>query len=179
MEGSIRMRHIRISGFTLAESLVALVIGLLVMVGLHQMFAGSLTAQTTASSQMEVDRQAQVAMDNITFWLRGSGAQGPVGPPYGVLEAYPDRICFTDQSGANTVRYWLDAGQLRHAFNAKKYSGGTVLATSVTRLAFTYFDRNGLPPAIPSQTVRTKLELGIAQGRNSSLLRTAVRLRNI
>jgi len=161
----------------MAEMLVAILVGLLVMVGLHQMFVASLTSQTTTSFQVEVDRKAQVAMDDIIARLRGSS---------GVLvdhdPAHPDRIAFTDQDGQE-VRYWVDSGNLRRALGATSYSGGAVLASNVGELVFTYYWWN--PTAAreeetlsASAAKRVRARLKVQEGNNSSLLQSTVRLRN-
>jgi len=163
----------------MAEMLVAILVGLLVMVGLHQMFVASLTSQTTTSFQVEVDRKAQVAMDDIIARLRGSS---------GVLvdhdPAHPDRIAFTDQDGQE-VRYWVDSGNLRRALGATSYSGGAVLASNVGELVFTcyWWNPDLVPPReqetlLASKAKRVRARLKVQEGNNSSVLQSTVRLRN-
>lgn len=179
MDAGMRIRHIPRGGFTLVEVLVTILIGLLVMVGLHQMFVGSLKAETTTSLQTDLDRAAQVAMDDILYWLRGTGPCPLLEDPtnYGIREGLADHIYFTDQTGANTLRYWLASGKLYRAFNASKYTGGTVLASDVSRLVFGYQDKQG-QPALPSDAKIVTIQIEIKRSSHSALLSSSVRLRN-
>ena len=170
----------------MAEMLVALVVGLLVMVGLHQMFVTGLTSQTTTSSQMAVDRRAQVAMDEITSMLRQASPSLLYLKP-AVLEDYdpqhPDRIHFAGAPGANLepapdIRYWLNSGRLMRNIGASGYTGGGVLATGVTDLGFTFYDAAGNPTTLAAQTVRVGIALTIRDGRSWSIMESSARLRN-
>ncbi len=168
-------------GFTLAEMLVALLVGVMVLVGIYRIFVGGLGAQTTTSLQTEVDRSAQVAMDDMIDRLRGG---------WTVLLAYPDRIAFTDQNGGQ-VCYWVDDRTLYRAANTT-FSGGVAVSPDVVGLEFTYRDRYGqeitdLSDA-PAQAVRVEVELTVARDayphqtgealRYSTCLKSAARLRN-
>jgi prepilin-type N-terminal cleavage/methylation domain-containing protein len=183
----------RRGGFTLVEMLVAVLVGLLVMAGLHQMFVSGLTAQTTTSSQMEIDRRAQVAMDEITSTLRqASPSLLTLQPP--ILDNFdtqhPDRVhCAaapaanlepaTDGSGnAQDVRYWVAGGSLYRKIGGSGYTGGSALATGVTKMAFTFYDAAGNVTNDRAQTVRVGASLMIQDGANWSVIGSTVRLRN-
>jgi len=155
-------------GFTLVEALVALLVGLLVLYGVHKIIVSGVKTQTTTSVQTELNRSAQQAMDDLTSRLRGSSS---------VVAALADRISFTDQDGAN-LKYWVENGALYRAFNASKYTGGIVMATDVTQLAFTYLDSSGNPGAAADQAVRVSVALTLEQARYSTHLESAVTLRN-
>ena len=79
-------------GFTLVELLVGLIVGLLVLAGVHRIFVAGIKTQNTTSLQTEVNRKAQVAIDNMVSKLRGSSE---------VLDASASRIWFIDQDGKN------------------------------------------------------------------------------
>jgi len=178
----------RRSGFALVEMLV----GLVVMAGLHQMFVSSLTAQTTTSSQMEADRRTQVAMAETTSALRQAS-------PSGLLLAspiladrdptHPDRIDCAGPRGADTeppkgsgdvthYRYWLDSGALKRSIGGSNYTGGSVLTTEVTKPAFTFYDAAGNVSSKRTQTVRAGVGLTIQDGSSWSVVGSAVRLRD-
>lgn len=156
-------------GFTLVEALVALLVGLLVLYGVHKIIVSGVKTQTTTSVQTELNRAAQQAMDDLASRLRGSSGLAP--------DTLADRISFTDQDGAN-VKYWVEVGELHREFNASKYTGGIVMATDVTQLAFTYLDSSGNPGAAADQAVRVAVELTVERARHSTHLESAVTLRN-
>ena len=172
MDEMTRMRNMkgvrRAPGFTLVEVLVAVVVGLLVLVGVHSIFVGGLKTQTTTSLQMEVNRKAQLAMDDLTDRLRGGSA---------VVEAYSDKIVFTDQDG-NNVRYWLNSGKLYRVLNAASYSGGIPVASNVSEFALEYRDLNGQPAATAAAAAQVIARVKVERERHSCLLRSGARLRN-
>lgn len=184
------MRHIgtkrqsipgRAGGFTLMEVLVAVVIGLLVLVGIHRVFVAGLSSETTTSLQTEVNRKAQVAMDEMIDRLRGGRT---------VVGAYADRIAFTDQEGAYCC-YWVANRTLYRAANTT-FTSGTALATDVQALGFAYRNKYGQQVTdlsqAPAQAVTVEASLTVARDnyayqaksalRYSSQLRSAARLRN-
>jgi Tfp pilus assembly protein PilW len=180
------MRHIGTKrqsiGFTLTEVLVALVIGLLVLVGIHRIFVTGLSSETTTSLQTEVNRKAQVAMDEMIDRLRGGRTVA------GVSSA--NRIAFTDQDGAYCC-YWVANRTLYRAANTT-FTNGTSVATNVSALSLTYLDQNGQQitdlSKAPAQAVTVEVDLTVAKDdypyqaksalRYSSQLRSAARLRN-
>ncbi len=219
MDASLRTRHIfggrsaivgtqaeacATRGFTLVEMLVALIVGLLVLIGVHQVFVAGVTTQTTASSQMEVDRKAQVAMDEIVRNLR-QAAPSIVTLSPAILDDYDsthrDRIHFaaapgtdmepvkldTDGDGIGDLpqdrRYWLQSSggtsfNLMRKIGGSGYSGGNVLASGVTELILTFRDSAGNQTNLAKSTARVDTELTIRQGSNWSTLRSTVKLRN-
>jgi type II secretory pathway component PulJ len=188
------MRHIGISGFTLAEMLVAMLVGLLVLVGVQHIFTAGLTTQTTTSSQMEVDRRAQIAMDEITSLLR-QASQSILYHQPAILDDFdpqhPDRIHFAaapgpdlepakDQNGYDQdVHYWVENGSLKRKIGGSGYTGGRVLASGVTNLGFTFYDAHGNITSDRRQTIRVGIALTIQDGKNWSVVQSSVRLRNM
>ena len=160
----------RFTGFTLTEVLVAIVVGLLVLTGVHRIFVAGLKTQSTTSLQTEVNRKAQVAMDDLISRLRGSS---------GVVDAYPDRIWFVDQDDQN-VRFWVSEGMLYRycAPDPGGYSGGVLLASSLSHIGFEYYDSDGQPATDAGEAVEVVAELEVAQAAHSARLKSAVRLRN-
>jgi len=171
----------RAGGFTLTEVLVAVVIGLLVLVGIHRIFVTGLGSETTTGLQTEVDRKAQVAMDEMLDRLRGGRT---------VAGAYANRIAFADQEGAYYC-YWVANRTLYRAANTT-FTNGISLATDVSALSLVYWDQYGQQitdlSKAPAQAVTVDLSLTVAKDnyayqaksalRYSSQLRSAARLRN-
>jgi Tfp pilus assembly protein PilW len=157
-------------GFTLVEALVVAIVGLLVLAGVHRIFVAGLSTQHTTSIQTEVNRKAQVALDGMISRLRGSS--GPV-------ESSPDRVWFIDQNGDN-VRYWVADGALYEYRSASpgSYSDGMPLATSVSQLAFEYFNDLGQPAATADDVSSVVVELTVARAAYSARLRSSATFRN-
>lgn len=209
MDAGLRIRHISSRGlaiatmgrrgFTITEVLVALFVGLLIMIGLHQMFVAGVSTEATTSSQMEVDRKAQVAMDDITSRLRHASPSTLTGAPAILADydsAHPDRIDFAGPPGAdleppkdggnNTIhnRYWLETGSLKRKIGGSGYTGGDVLADSATQLVFSFYARDPItkqlvPTNLAQQTAAVQVKLTIQQGRLSSSMQSTVGLRNM
>ncbi len=160
----------RLTGFSLTELLVALAVGLLVVAGLHRIFVAGITTQNTTSVQTQLNRRAQVAMDDMMSRLRGGSD---------VIEANADRIWFTDQDGLN-VRYWLSEGELLRyrSPDPGSYSGGLSFAKDVSGLSFEYYDSDGTPVVAAGDTAAVVVSLTVERAGHSSRLRSAVWLRN-
>jgi hypothetical protein len=158
------------SGFTLTELLVALLVGFLVLAGVHQVFMAGLTTQNTASLQTEVDRKAQTGADRIVSSLRGSS---------GISDAAASRIWFLDQEGRN-CRFWVSDGTLRRyrGVSAGSYSGGERLATDINTLQFTYRDRSGAITTQADLACSVDVLLEVERAAHSARLQSTVRLRN-
>jgi len=174
MDETFRMRNVRVvrrsSGFTLTEMLVAILVGLLVLAGVHRIFVAGITTQTITSLETEVNRKAQVAMDDLMSRLRGSS---------GVADAQPDKVWFVDQDDDN-VRYWVSESKLyRYRGEAAgSYSGGTLVASNVSQLSFVYYDQDDQVTADAAAVRRVSSELKVTRAGHSARLTSAVKLRN-
>lgn len=174
MNEALHMRKLTVvrgsSGFSLIEMLVAIVVGLLVLAGAHRIFVAGITTQNVTSLQTEVNRKAQVAMDDVISRLRGSS---------GVAEALPERIWFVDQDEWN-VRYWVSEGKLyRYRGTAEgSYSNGTLLASSTSHLSFAYYDEDGQVTADAGAVRQVAAELHVERAGHLARLASAVWLRN-
>ena len=157
-------------GFTLVELLVGLIVGLLVLAGVHRIFVAGVKTQNTTSLQTEVNRKAQVAIDNMVSKLRGSSE---------IKESLPGRIWFIDQDGKN-CRYWLSEGTLYRYLgeSAGNYSGGVPLASDVSQMQLEYLDRDGQPAASADAVYSVRILLHVERSSHVAELRSAVRLRN-
>ncbi len=160
----------RSAGFTLTELLVAALVGLLVLAGVHRIFVAGVATQNTTSLQAEINRRAQVAMDDMMDRLRGSS---------GVKETGANRSWFVDQDSYH-VRYWVESGNLYRYRGADPgtYAGGLPVASNVSEIQFSYYDQNGQPTADVAQVVRVMATLRVSQAGHAARLKSAVRLRN-
>lgn len=208
MDAPLRIRHIAKrgtaialcgrSGFTITEVLVALFIGLLILVGLHQMFVAGVSTEVTTSSQMEVDRKVQVAMDDIASRLRQAAPSILTGARAILSDfdsAHPDRIDFAGPPGDNLEpprdasgniihnRYWLNSGAVMRKIGGNGYTGGDQLADGAKSLAFQFYSRDPVtsqltPTTLAAQTVAVRVSLTIRDGKITSTLQSTVSLRN-
>jgi len=176
MDLKLRIRNLsseRVSvGFTLMELLVALLVGLLVLEGVHRIFVAGLTTQYTTSTQTEVNRKAQIGIDSVVSKLRGSSEVKK--------DSAANRICFLDQEGHN-IRFWLDGGSLVYrdwGASDGSYTGGTPVASNISVFDLDYYDENGQPTSIAGNVYSASVELEVKESRQSARLRSAVRLRN-
>jgi Tfp pilus assembly protein PilW len=158
------------SGFTLTELLVSLLVGLLVLVGVHRVFVAGLVTQNTASLQTEVNRKAQVGLDSIVSKLRGGS---------GVISGTANRICFSDQEGQDCSFRVADAVLYRTiGAGARSYTGGERVATDVKALQFTYRDRAGAAVTQADLACSVDVLLDIERAAHTARLQSTVRLRN-
>lgn len=157
-------------GFTLTELLVTLFVGLLVLAGVHRIFVAGVKTQNTTSLQSEVNRKAQVAMDDMISKLRGASE---------VIDASSNRIWFVDQDEKN-CRYWVTDGTLHRYWDtaAGSYSGGMPLATDVVEMSFEYLDRDGQPAPTADAAYTVSVVLHVERASHSARIESAVRLRN-
>ncbi|MCJ7751824.1 MAG: prepilin-type N-terminal cleavage/methylation domain-containing protein [Armatimonadetes bacterium] len=164
------MRNLRSAGarrgFTLVELLVGLIVGLLVLTGVHRIFIAGIKTQNTTSLQTEVNRKAQVAIDSMVSKLRGSSE---------IRQSLPGRIWFIDQDGED-ISYWVSNGTLYQ--DGADYSGGVPLASNVSQMQFVYLDRDGQPTASADAVYSVRVLLHVERSSHVAELRSAVRLRN-
>jgi len=158
------------SGFTLTELLVSLLVGVLVLTGVHSIFMAGIATQNTTSLQTEVNRKAQVGLDSIVSKLRGGS---------GVIDASAGRVWLLDQEGRN-CRFWVSDGMLRRYCGVSNgsYSGGERIATDVKSLQFTYRDRAGNPATAADLVHSVIVLLEVQRAGHNARLQSTVRLRN-
>lgn len=158
------------AGFTLVELLVAALVGLLVLAGVHRIFVAGLTTQHTTGAQTHVNRKAQVAIDEMISRLRGGSR---------ILDAQPDEVWFLDQDD-QYVGYWVDGGELFRYRSPSPggHSDGIPLATDISQLTFEYYDEYDQPAVIIEDVTRVVVELTAQHAAHSARFRSAAALRN-
>ena len=160
-------------GFTLPEALVALILGLTILVGVYKVLSGGIMTQTTVVAQQEINRKAQVGMDEMVRILRGASQ---------IQDAGTNRITVIDQDG-NSVRFYLSGAQLMKVVNGSSYSGGQSIASNITNLSLIYYYLNAgarqqqQPPNL-SQVNEVGLQLTAGQTGYVITLSSAARMRN-
>lgn len=199
MDIQVRTRHIKATGFTLVEMLVAIVVGLLLLIGIHKILVAGIGTQGVTSSQADVDRRAQVAMDDITFMLR-QASPSTLFNTKAILADYdparPDMITFAGPPGDDAeppidpatqrviaYQYRLESGKLWRKRSVPGHTFEDVpVVTGVTALSFEFYriDQNGQP--VPTQlardTVGVDLSITLRDGNITSTLRSSAKLRN-
>ena len=157
--------------------LVSLILGLTILVGVYKVLSGGIMTQTTVLAQQEINRKAQVGMDEMVRILRGASQ---------IQDAGTNRIAVTDQDG-NSVRFYLSGAQLMKVVNGSSYSGGQSIASDITSLNFTYYAldtgtgaRLALPTPPPdlSQVKEVGVQLTAGQTGYVITLSSAARMRN-
>ena len=165
-------RRRRQRGFTIVEVLVALSIFLLILMGIMQVFEPSNLAYQTSQHKLNVQQNGRVAMDIMARQIRMAGYfpenidTNTANDQSNSIEIATDAAVAVagdlDGSGAtNAFFFCLDNGGLKRVQGARGVAAsytcanGTVLAESVTSLAFAYYDANNNPipnpPAGPYQ----------------------------
>lgn len=167
-------------GFTLVEMLVALLVGMMVLAGVHHMFVSGLTTQTTTSTQTEANASAQVAMDDMMDRLRGAYAITGLARLNG--SAAFNGITFYDLDPSGNQRTWCywrgTDGKLYRSLNTTGYSGGAAVASGVQQLTLDARDQNGNSTPTPSQADAVVVSLTVKNGNASVVLVSRVRHRN-
>lgn len=169
------------AALTLTEVLVAVVVGLMVLAGLHRIFVAGLTAESATSLEATSNRNAQVGMDHLLDRMRGA---------YLVTDASPHRITFRDVDQSGQVRthyYWVGTNRVLY-YSLTAYSNGVKVADEVSQMTLTYLDSSGQPAASADRAARVIVGLSVEarEGvRDASLPRksttdlvSSVRLRN-
>jgi Tfp pilus assembly protein PilW len=160
--------------------LVAILIGVMVLAGVHHIFVSGLTTQTTTSTQIEASADAQVAMDEMMDRLRGAYSISDLAHLNGSTTVNAIAFSDLDTSGAQRVwRYWRGTdAKLYRSLNTSGYSGGIAAATDVQQLVFDARDQNGNATATPSQAIAVVVSLTVKKGNASLDLVSRVRHRN-
>jgi phosphotransferase system glucose/maltose/N-acetylglucosamine-specific IIC component len=166
---------------TLPEVLVAVLVGLLVLTGLHRIFVAGLTAQSATSLEATSNRSVQVGLDHLLDRLRGA---------YLVTDAGLHRITFRDVSETGQIRnhyYWVGPDRALY-YSRTGYSNGARVASEVSDLIFTYLDSSGQPAGSADRAVRVVVRLRVEAKdavrdaslprKNTADLVSTVRLRN-
>jgi Tfp pilus assembly protein PilW len=193
-------------GVTLIEALVVLLILSLIVAGISKMLVSAWASEDTIRSQNEVQKEAQLAVDNMVDGLLGQpGGQAAPGTQYGVRSNAEVQSGTADSITVNfrndnrtllhTISYNLQNGNL---IQTRTPAGGgqaetKTICRNVTNLGFTYnalHFRSGQPLIepinsninYPSETLRDAqsvlVSLTVSNGRYNATETSLVLLRN-
>jgi len=169
------------AGFSLGELLVALaVLALALAMALGALRAG-LGVYAWGAARVEAQQSARAALDRMARELRGAGFDAGASGLAPLVVAAPSSVTFqradTAAPGAAArVTYLLRAGDtvLRRDAGA----GAQPIADNVRRLAFSYFDRAGVPTSDPARVASVRIELEIGAAGPVALMRAEAAIRN-
>ena len=141
----------RISGLTIIELVISLVITLMITGALLRVFVDSTTNQVSVENQNEAEAKARQPLDTLIDHLRN--AQMYKAGDLAVINAgtATSVTYYASNSATDTIRYFLDGTDLK-----RTESGVTsVVMNDVQELEFTYFQSNVSPPQYYTATVTT------------------------
>ncbi len=123
-----------VSGFTLVELLIAMLMSVLIGVGIWTLIRSSYDSQYELMNQNNANLGARQAIDYFADHIRGAQA---------ITAAAASDVTFTDVSG-NSVRYWRNTtdNTLRSTTGGLP-NGGTVVVNGLQSLTITYWSWNG------------------------------------
>lgn len=129
------MRHNRMNkGFTLIEMLVGSFCMIIVGLGCYTLIRTGYDSQWMLMNQNNANTSSRSSVDTMVDKIRGLTT---------LTAAAQSDISYIDINGA-TIRYWRNSGDstIRTSTNGSP-SGGTIVATGVEPLVFTYWSFNG------------------------------------
>ena len=183
-------------GFTLVELLITMSIFTLVLMGIFQIFEPSNAAYVSSEHRLGVQQNARISMDMVVRQIRMAGyfpenvdtdTTNDIANPVSVQVATDAALAVAgDLDGSGTSSAFLfcrDVSGLRRVKGALgvatsyQCATGDILAESVTRLSFAYYDANNNPVQNPP-TAPFQLDgqpVGVAPTFINTTQRSAVR----
>ena len=141
-------------GMTLIELLIASLLALIVASGLLVLIQTTYTAQDTLFGQNAAYSRVRLAIDRISDNVRSaqlfpnSNVAGQAIKDAGIFNGYPYLQFYTDSSGGNTTKYWLDINASPMTLKKELYSTSTGSDTiydmvyNVTALTYTFYTQS-------------------------------------
>lgn len=178
------MEATRPSGFTLAELLVSLAVGGLLLAGAGALLDTALRAVETGSARVEAQQAARWALERMAQELREAGYD-PRGSGLAAIEiAEPTRVRLVRDLNENgvvdptreRVTYRWDSGA--RILRRDAGGGAQPVINDVASLHLEYYDAAGAPTLDPARVraVRVRLEVGARPPR--TVVETHAALRN-
>jgi type II secretory pathway pseudopilin PulG len=167
---------------TLIEILVAVMVLGLVAAGISRMLASSWQSQETLTSQNEMQKRAQRAVDAMIDSLRGY-SEIQLGEPARVTAALRDKHGVL----LRTITYYLQEGELlrdRYESSSGETITGEIICGDVSSLMFDYYRYIPVsnswesPPLDLTDTESVKVSVTIASGKNHATETSWVKFRN-
>lgn len=140
-------------GFTLLETMIAVTIMLLFVVGGARFFENSVKSWQANYAKMEIQQNARIAMDEITKNLMGASAAALVIDVAAVPASSAIIFQVSKDAGTNTHVYYLSNNTLVRQLN----NIATDVIPNVTELFFAKRNSATIPPDEDPRCIYTKL----------------------
>jgi prepilin-type N-terminal cleavage/methylation domain-containing protein len=159
-------------GFTLLETMIAVTIMLLFVVGGARFFENSVKSWQANYAKLEIQQNARIAMDEMTKTIRGASAAAVVIDVAAVPASSAIIFQVTKDTGTTTHLYYLSSDKLiRQLGNVS-----TEVIPDVTELFFAKRNSTTIPPAEDPMCIYIKLV--VEKGRQKVTLESYTHLRN-
>lgn len=140
-------------GFTLLETMIALAIMLLFVVGGARFFENSAKSWQSNYVKLEIQQNARIAMDEMTKNIMGASATAVVIDVAAVPASSAIIFQVTKDTGTTTHIYYLSNNTLMRQFN----SVVNEMIPDVTELFFAKRNSTTIPPAEDPRCIYIKL----------------------
>ncbi|MDD5491208.1 MAG: prepilin-type N-terminal cleavage/methylation domain-containing protein [bacterium] len=140
-------------GFTLLETMIAVAIMLLFVVGGARFFENSVKSWQTNYAKLEIQQNARIAMDEMTKNIMGASAAAVVIDVATVPPSSAIIFQVTKDSGTSTHLYYLSDNILMRQFN----NVASEVIPNVTELFFAKRNSTTIPPAEDPRCIYIKL----------------------
>ncbi len=140
-------------GFTLLETMIAVAIMLLFVVGGARFFENSAKSWQTNYAKLEIQQNARVAMDEMTKNILGASAIDVIIDVAAVPASSTILFQVTKDAGTATHIYYLNNNRLMRQFN----NVASEVIPNVTELFFARRNSTTIPPAEDPRCIYIKL----------------------
>jgi prepilin-type N-terminal cleavage/methylation domain-containing protein len=174
------------NGFTLAELLVAMVVGLLVMTAAYATYMTQSRSYKTNEAVTALQQNLRSAMYHLERELRMAGYNPSVSGTvsFGFTNIAEDTVTFTMDSNGNgvldtteTITYARDGTNNTLTRNAG--AGAQDLALDITDFALVYINENGAAAGSANDVRAVNVSLTASDGDHTRTLSTRIRCRNL
>ena len=169
------------SGFTLIESLVAILVLMIVMAGVFTEINKAQTYYRVEGQKVDVTQAGRTFIDNFTREMHQAGfpTVASVGPAnaasaaQGLTNFTNTQLTFDgdlDGTGVQTVTYNYDAAGCQCITRTTTAGGGgaSTAVDNLTAASFTGYDKSGSPTTVPSQIRSIGVSLTVQNGLDAN-----------
>ena len=174
------------NGFTLAELLVAMVVGLLVMTAAYATYMTQTRAYKTNEAVTALQQNLRSAMYHLERELRMAGYNPTVSQTvnFGFTNIASDTVTFTTDSNGNgaldgdeTIIYTRNGTD--NTLRRDAGAGAQMLALNITNFSLAYIQADGAAAASAGVVRAVDVSLTASDGDHTRTLSTRVRCRNL
>jgi prepilin-type N-terminal cleavage/methylation domain-containing protein len=159
-------------GFTLLETMIAVTIMLIFVVGGARFFENSVKSWQANYAKLEIQQNARIGMDEMNKNIMGASAAAVVIDVAAVPASSAIIFQVTKDSGTTTHLYYLSNNKLMRQFN----NVVTEVIPNVTGLFFAKRNSTTIPPAEDPRCIYIKLV--VEKNRQKVTLENYTHLRN-